>query len=283
MEFVRSVANTIQSGFFGWLIVATVLTAFELLNPRDKISLRQRAAGMSFWVVSLAGSALLIAVIAALPWPHRNGPLLTLPLAAGIAWAGPLSTLLAVIVSATIQDFFFYWYHRIQHRWLWRYHAVHHSIRDLSAVNSYHHISEVVVGMLLSLPVIVIVADVGPTLPFTGIVLYLHIVWIHSPTRFNFGPMRALFADNRFHRIHHSLEERHFDKNFGAFTTLWDRLFGTAYFPQADEWPAVGLAEVDAPQDLREWLDLPARYRASTVDTPPAPQKHLASHDGLAA
>lgn len=120
---------------------------------------------------------------------------------------------------------------------------------------------------LLTLPTSLIVADVGQALPYANLLLWLHIVWIHSPTRFHFGPLRALFADNRFHRIHHSLEERHFDRNFGAFTTLWDRLFGTAYFPEADEWPAVGLAEVGEPADLREWLDLPARYRAATAES----------------
>ena len=42
-----------------------------------------------------------------------------------------------------------------------------------------------------------------------------------------------MIADNRFHRIHHSIQPQHFDKNFGAGTSLWDQLFGTAYFPAA--------------------------------------------------
>ena len=114
--------------------------------------------------------------------------------------------------------------------------------------------------LLYTIPTSLIVSDMGPGLPFVSLAIWLHIVWIHSPTRANFGPLRALFVDNRFHRIHHSLEERHFDKNFGAFTTLWDRLFGTACFPERGEWPAVGLAEIDEPNGVREWIDLPARY-----------------------
>jgi sterol desaturase/sphingolipid hydroxylase (fatty acid hydroxylase superfamily) len=31
------------------------------------------------------------------------------------------------------------------------------------------------------------------------------------------------------HRIHHSPEVEHFDRNFGGITPLWDRLFGTWY------------------------------------------------------
>ena len=84
------------------------------------------------------------------------------------------------------------------------------------------------------------------------------------------GPLRAWFVDNRYHRIHHSLEERHFDRNFGAFTTLWDRLFGTHYAPEPGEWPDVGLAEVGEPGGVREWLDQPLRYPAPAEAEPAA-------------
>ena len=62
-----------------------------------------------------------------------------------------------------------------------------------------------------------------------------------------------MIVDNRFHRIHHSLEERHFDKNFGICFSIWDFLFGTAYEP-GDEWPHVGLADRMPPNSVREFL-----------------------------
>lgn len=266
MDFPALIAATLSRGLIGWLVVAAILTAFELLNARERVTLRQRVSGMAFWAVSIPLSATLVAGFSAVVTMFDIRPLMTLPVFAAVAWAGPLAALLAVVIAAMVHDFFFYWFHRIQHRWLWRYHAVHHSIRDLSAVNSYHHISETLIGLvLLTIPTSLIVSDVGPALPFVNLVLWLHVVWIHSPTRFHFGPLGKLFVDNRFHRIHHSLEERHFDRNFGAFTTIWDRLFGTAYLPRADEWPAVGLAEVDQPRNLTQWLDLPKRYRAATA------------------
>ena len=114
--------------------------------------------------------------------------------------------------------------------------------------------------VLYTVPTTLIVADVGAGAPYIGFLLWLHIVWIHSPTRFHFGPLRAVFVDNRYHRIHHSLEERHFDRNFGAFTTLWDRLFGTHHAPSSDEWPDVGLDGVGEPVGLKQWLDQPLRY-----------------------
>ncbi|MFL9842291.1 sterol desaturase family protein [Sphingomonas sp. ST-64] len=270
MDWIVQFGETLQRGTFGWVLVAVILTLFELLNPHQRLSLKQRSSGMAFWAFSIPVTALLATAFTAGMAALEIPPLMELPVFATLAWAGPLASILALLIGAVINDLFFYAFHRIQHRWLWRYHAVHHSIRDLSAVNSYHHISESWIGLaLFTLPTTLIVSDVGPALPFASLLLWLHIVWIHSPTRFNFGPLRAVFVDNRYHRIHHSLEHRHFDHNFGAFTTIWDRLFGTHYAPQRDEWPDVGLAEVDQPRNLSEWLDLPARYSRAVADDAP--------------
>jgi sterol desaturase/sphingolipid hydroxylase (fatty acid hydroxylase superfamily) len=76
----------------------------------------------------------------------------------------------------------------------------------------------------------------------------------HSPTRLNFGPLGRYFVDNRFHRIHHSIDPKHYDTNFGVIVTLWDSLFGTAHFPAKDEWPQTGVADFPEPANLREYL-----------------------------
>jgi len=36
-------------------------------------------------------------------------------------------------------------------------------------------------------------------------------------------------------------------------------LFGTAYFPRADEWPAVGLDDVPEPRTIADYLLMPFR------------------------
>src|SRR5207237_1101548 len=99
------------------------------------------------------------------------------------------------------------------------------------------------------------------TIWIVGALTWLQVVFLHSPTTLNFGSFGAVVADNRFHRIHHSLERDHFDKNFAITFSFWDRLFGTAHTPAKEEWPAVGLAQIAQPQTVREWLNLPVRYR----------------------
>jgi sterol desaturase/sphingolipid hydroxylase (fatty acid hydroxylase superfamily) len=101
--------------------------------------------------------------------------------------------------------------------------------------------------------------DVGPMLPAVGLVLVLSGFYVHSNLRLHLGPLRRVFCDNRFHRIHHSTDPAHFNTNFCAFTTIWDQLFGTAYFPRRDEWPQTGLADFQESRSIREWIIAPLR------------------------
>jgi sterol desaturase/sphingolipid hydroxylase (fatty acid hydroxylase superfamily) len=99
----------------------------------------------------------------------------------------------------------------------------------------------------------------------------MHGLFEHSCTKINLGAFRNVVADNRFHRIHHSIEAQHWNKNFGAFTSIWDRIFGTAHFPKPDEWPETGVAGEKEPMTIREFLFMP--FRASTspeLGAPPA-------------
>lgn len=277
MDAAWALLDSFKTSYATWAIVFAIVTVFELLNPRENHPLRSRLIGIGYWLI-LTFASVVVAQLTSRLWPAIGiRPLLgevQLPEVLGGAVA---VAILGSLLGATAHDFFFYWYHRVQHRWLWRWHAVHHSVNNLSAATSYHHVSEVLVSVfLLQLPATLLTPEIGPTLPLLNFILWCHIVWIHSPTKVTLGPLRAFFVDNRFHRIHHSLEERHFDKNFGAFTSLWDRLFGTAYLPAKEEWPAVGLAEIAEPKNFRDWLTLPGRLSKLQGETPrilqPAPE-----------
>jgi sterol desaturase/sphingolipid hydroxylase (fatty acid hydroxylase superfamily) len=156
-------------------------------------------------------------------------------------------------------DFQFYVTHRFEHRFLWRFHAVHHSIRNLSAANSFHHWTEPLWWMTITIPLLFVDVRIAPTLGLLTVAFRYWQFYIHSTARPHLGALRRLLVDNRYHRIHHSLDPSHHDKNFGAMTPLWDWLFGTIHMPAKDEWPAVGLVEVGEPKDLSEWSSLPWR------------------------
>jgi len=77
-----------------------------------------------------------------------------------------------------------------------------------------------------------------------GAVRIWHTRLIHANVRTNFGPLGHIFVSPQFHRIHHSIELRHRDLNFGVALTIWDRLFGTMYRGR-DEYPETGVDGVD--------------------------------------
>ncbi len=248
----------------GWMLVCgliCILAATELAFPRPRmITLEARLRAILFSFLYFASISLSAAFAYRLLHAIGYEPLISIQ-----GWAGVIAAALAV---AFVSDFFYYWYHRAQHSigWLWRIHAVHHSAEELGAGCGYHHLAEgPLKAVLVGIPAALVIDRASD--PYFAAVLTMQAVYIHSSTRLNFGKLAWLISDNRAHRIHHSLEPRHFDRNFGAFTLLWDRLFGTASFPTRGEWPDVGLAGQPEPRSMRELV----RLRRSRLTTRPDP------------
>jgi len=235
-------------------------------RPGVKVSTASRVRAAAFWTLYNVAVLLVFYLIA--PVWIRLGVKPLLPSLAPAGLPHIASLLIGCIAAAYVGDFVYYWCHRFQHRFLWRYHAVHHSVRELSGIADYHHFSEEVMHFVLyTIPLSVVTRDPF-AVPILGMLLGLQGNYLHSPVWVNFGPLGRYFMDNRLHRIHHSMEARHFDKNFGLFTTLWDSLFGTAYFPAQDEWPDTGVADFPEPMTMRAFLLAPFTYRKGAA--PPA-------------
>jgi sterol desaturase/sphingolipid hydroxylase (fatty acid hydroxylase superfamily) len=94
---------------------------------------------------------------------------------------------------------------------------------------------------------------------WVGVLFILQSGYIHTATRLHYGVLSGVICDNRFHRLHHSIDSRHFDRNFGVITPLWDVLFHTATFPAPGEWPATGIAEVPEVDGPLDYLTRPFR------------------------
>ncbi len=271
MEFIRSCISRVVGNDLSLAGMFAVLVIAETLLPRggQRVSLVSRLRAATFWVVWMPFTVVTLFAFQAV-WV-RLGVEPLIPSLAPTGWPRPLAIIVAGFGSAFIGDFFYYWCHRAQHRFFWRFHAVHHSIRDLSAVSGYHHVSDEAFKLILySGPLTLLINDPF-SFPILGALLGFQGFYLHSVTKLHFGPLGWLIQDNRFHRIHHSVEAQHFDKNFGVFTTLWDHLFGTAYVPGPDEWPETGVGEIDEPMTVLDYLLQPFRPRirdAGEVATP---------------
>jgi sterol desaturase/sphingolipid hydroxylase (fatty acid hydroxylase superfamily) len=153
----------------------------------------------------------------------------------------PMAVQCAVTFLAT--DFLAYVSHWIRHRveWLWLFHATHHSQEQLNPLTNLrsHAVDQIVHRMFHAVPLFVLGGDPVFWFWFGGI----DSLWgyfVHADVRINLGPLRYILVSPQYHRIHHSLEKRHWDKNFGDRLVIWDYLFGTRY-AAADEYPDTGI------------------------------------------
>ncbi len=254
---------------YGWRIFYASMIFFvaELLWAHNRYSWRSRLRGAMFWL------SYIIITVLFFTWFNQfwRGlgiePLFKLQL--GWLASSPYPALkvagwiLISLLAAILGEFFYYWFHRAQHRyaWLWAFHSEHHALREMSAWNSNHHFSEEILRIpFITLPLTLLVqVDTGYIPVLIILLLGLQGQYEHSHTRLHLGPLRYLIADNRFHRIHHSVEAQHHNKNFGSFSSVWDQVFGTAHFPARHEWPDTGIAEHDEAKTLNDYLLRPFR------------------------
>jgi len=140
---------------------------------------------------------------------------------------------------------------------LWRFHAVHHSQQRLNALSDNRtHVGEVIAAALIVfLPSQVLGLDSGMAMGLAFVGLY-YSAMLHSNIRTNLGPLRYVFLGPQPHRIHHAVEPRYFDHNFGTVFPWWDFMAGTYYWG-VDEYPATGITDPDFPLriygDLNPW------------------------------
>lgn len=259
----------LKAAFSGCLLAAIIIAVcvlIECFSPIERYSLRDRLPGFAMNMVQVP-----LAMIVA--WPLWNlwfslgiDNVAVIPLAAWLSPLGGLGFSIQVLVLIAAADFLAYWRHRAEHKLFWRIHMVHHSPTEIHAANSLGHPLQTWYQIVcVSIPMTVVEIE-SAAVPGT-VIFIVHVLafYIHSPIDVHFGPLRKLFVDNRFHRLHHSIEERHFDKNFGICFSIWDRMFGTALDPGIDEWPKVGLVGVDPPRTIGDYLLMPFRLTPSEM------------------
>ncbi|MCE9531901.1 MAG: sterol desaturase family protein [Planctomycetes bacterium] len=140
-------------------------------------------------------------------------------------------------------DLTFYVFHRVMHstKPLWVFHAVHHSARRFNPMTNHrsHPLEEVLYLMSRAIPP----AILGGSPPVIIAFLVIDHFWsilVHCDLKVNLGPLKYVFVTPQYHRIHHSIELQHFDKNFAGRLIIWDYLFGTMH-SNFHEYPEIGI------------------------------------------
>ncbi len=142
-----------------------------------------------------------------------------------------------------VSDFTRYWIHRFLHtiHFLWHFHKVHHSAKVLNPITFYrvHPIENILFGFRYSLSIGVVT---GIFIYFFGAKLDIYSIFgvnifvfifsllgsnlRHSHVKLKyFSFLEKWLISPYMHQIHHS--KKHFDRNYGGYLAIWDRMFNT--------------------------------------------------------
>ncbi len=136
-------------------------------------------------------------------------------------WWMALPCFLGVLFA---NDVLSYLSHRfLSHGPLWFLHTVHHSDRNMDVTSSYRHAGlEAVISIFVTAIPAKLVNLTPPDVVVLAFVIEYWSLALHTSLHVGFGPITPLFASPQFHRIHHSMERRHHNKNFAVFFPIID-------------------------------------------------------------
>lgn len=162
---------------------------------------------------------------------------------------GRLPTWTLVVAAVVLGDLLKWVHHYVTHKvpLLWHFHSIHHSQRELNLFTQarFHAVEFLTLAPFMYLPLAILNLDFKLAVwVVVGVEWYSRVT--HANLRSHFGPLRFAFVTPQSHRIHHSLERRHHDRNFGTVFSLWDRVFGTQWTDHR-EYPATGIADEGFP------------------------------------
>lgn len=133
--------------------------------------------------------------------------------------------------------------HHLGHRWgpAWTVHSVHHSPRRLYWFNATRfHALEMFVDMALETAVMSLLGLSRDQQVAYQAVRGMYGQLQHCNIDLRSGALDHVFSTPDLHRWHHSTVYAEGDTNYGAVTSVWDKVFGTFFRPD----------DRDAPDDL---------------------------------
>lgn len=175
--------------------------------------------------------------------------------------AGAFVLIVFTLCMLVVYDFACWSYHYLQHRvpLMWEFHKVHHSAQVLVGVTKdrVHPVDEVLArvwtGMISGSVYAVWLyfwLDPAELLIFgmdayalTNTVIMMDFVR-HTHLKLSYGKwLNAVFIPPHYHQLHHSIDPKHYDQNFGQVLSVWDRMFGTLRVPHENEDFEYGLVD----------------------------------------
>src|ERR1700730_11405790 len=95
-------------------------------------------------------------------------------------------------------------------------------------------------------------AQAGKAAFYSNMFLILLSMLYHSAIRVRLPWLERVLVTPQVHRIHHSIDSEHYNRNFADALPIFDILFGTYCRPGKNEFPVTGLGP-DFPAPRSVW------------------------------
>ncbi len=148
----------------------------------------------------------------------------------------------SVILLLLIQDFVFYWFHRIGHTLniFWAAHMPHHSSEEMNLSVGVRASFTQRLFQFLFFDWVLVLMGFSPDMVYAVAGIHLLIAyWHHTRLIDKLGWIEKIFVTPSHHRVHHGVNPQYLDKNFSEFLIIWDRMFGT--YAEEEEEVCYGL------------------------------------------
>lgn len=168
-------------------------------------------------------------------------------------------TWLQWLIVLVLFDAWMYFWHRLNHRmpFLWRFHAVHHSDREMDATTALRfHTGEIAMSFIARLTILPLLGMTMPQLLLYETILLPVILFHHSNFRLPASVdriLRWLIVTPRMHWVHHSREQQETDSNYASVLSIWDRCLGSFRLREHPEMIELGLHD---DENGRPWRSL---------------------------
>lgn len=144
-----------------------------------------------------------------------------------------LPSWLGLVVVLVLFDGWMYFWHRMNHRvkLLWRFHAVHHSDRQMDTTSALRfHPGEMIFSFAARLMVLPLLGMTMPQLLLYEMIFLPVILFHHANLGLSSrvdGMLRWLIVTPWMHAVHHSQDQPETDSNYASVLSVWDRCFGS--------------------------------------------------------
>jgi sterol desaturase/sphingolipid hydroxylase (fatty acid hydroxylase superfamily) len=188
----------------------------------------------------------------------------------------PVPAWLAIPAAVLLLDLIIYGQHVTFHAvpLLWRLHRMHHADLEFDVTTGLRfHPGEILLSMLSKLAAVASLGAPPLAVLIFEILLNATALFNHGNVRLPNGLdriLRLVVVTPDMHRVHHSIDRRETDSNFGFNVPWWDRVFGTyrARPTLGHDRMTVGIPAFRDPRELRLDRMLLQPFRQERASTP---------------